>query len=378
MHLLGILLCPLALASPLARRGGSAASEVAECSNSTASIYSMGGNAIDAAIATILCVGTIAHHHSGIGGGGFALIRLPNGTTHFLDFREMAPAASSEGMFLSPNSSSLVGGLASGVPGELRGLEEMSRRWGRLKWEKLFQPAIKYAEGGFTVNRDLDVAANTTIYPFLLQEEAWRRDWFGEDGGRVKVGEKMYRQRYARTLRAVAKGGADVFYKGSMARRTVQEVQKRGGILTVEDLEGYRVRHRRVNTVQYKGYRLSAGSAPSSGAVVLSALKIFEGWNETKDRGLETHRLVEGIKFAYGQRTQLGDPDFVDRLEVFQIEMMSEEVAAGVRETICDVVLPNISFYDPEGIVIPTPWVFRLFVMVRRVLTCAGKEGRLI
>ncbi|KAI5850053.1 gamma-glutamyltranspeptidase [Tricharina praecox] len=258
-------------------------------------------------------------------------------------------------MFLAPNSSSLVGGLAAAVPGELRGLEELSRRWGRLKWEQLFRPAIKYAEGGFTVNMDLDAAGNTTAYPFLLRDGAWRRDW-APGGKRVGVGEVMYRKRYARTLRAIAKGGADVFYKGAMARRTVREVRRRGGILTVRDLEGYRVKHRRVNTAHYRGYKLSAGSAPSSGAVVLSALKIFEGWNGTGDRGLETHRLVEGIKFAYGQRTQLGDPDFVDGLEKFQRQMVSEEVAAGVRTQIRDdAVLPNISYYNPEGMASPTP-----------------------
>lgn len=351
---------PLAVAHPFTgpltgHGGGATASEVAECSNASASIYSAGGNAVDAAVATLLCVGTIAHHHSGIGGGSFALVRLPSGATHFVDFREAAPAGATGDMFLAPNSSSLVGGLAAAVPGELRGLEELSRRWGRLKWEQLFRPAIKYAEGGFTVNMDLDAAGNTTAYPFLLRDGAWRRDW-APGGKRVGVGEVMYRKRYARTLRAIAKGGADVFYKGAMARRTVREVRRRGGILTVRDLEGYRVKHRRVNTAHYRGYKLSAGSAPSSGAVVLSALKIFEGWNGTGDRGLETHRLVEGIKFAYGQRTQLGDPDFVDGLEKFQRQMVSEEVAAGVRTQIRDdAVLPNISYYNPEGMASPTP-----------------------
>jgi len=336
---------------------GSAASEVSECSTVAAGrMYALGGNAVDAAIATTLCVGTIAHHHSGIGGGGFALVRLPGGGgMHFVDFRETAPKRAHERMFVDGGNSSLVGGLAAAVPGELRGLEELSRRWGRLDWELLFGPAVEYAEKGFTVNRDLDAAGNTTTYPFLLGEDTWRRDW-APHGERVALGEKMYRKRYARTLRAIAKGGADVFYTGAMARRTVHEVRRRGGVLAVQDLEGYRVRHRRVAAARYKRFRLSTGSAPSSGAVMLSALKIFEGWADAHDKGLEAHRLVEGIKFAYGQRTQLGDPDFVDGLDEFQREMVSEEVAARVRARIRDDgVLPNISSYGTQGMASAMP-----------------------
>jgi gamma-glutamyltranspeptidase/glutathione hydrolase len=308
-------------------------------------------------IATVLCVGVIGHHHSGIGGGGFALVRSSNGSYDFIDFRESAPGASNETMMLNSSlpSPSLIGGLASGVPGELRGLEELHRLYGKLAWSTLFQPAIKFAEDGFTVNRDLSNAADVTTYPFLLSDPVWAKDWATRNGSRIPLGGTMYRKRYAATLRAVAAGGAGVFYEGARAERIVAEVQKKGGILTVQDLAGYRVKRRQVSTVGYKGYRLFSGSAPCSGAVALSALKIFEGWEEGADVELQTHRLVEGIKFAYGQRTELGDPSFLNGTEQFQREMVSNETAAGIRAKIGETVLANVSDYNPSGLSNPIP-----------------------
>ncbi|KAA8901884.1 gamma-glutamyltranspeptidase [Sphaerosporella brunnea] len=306
-------------------------------------------------IATTLCVGTISHHHSGFGGGGFALVRLPNGTYDFIDFRESAPGLANETMFVNSTlpSPSLVGGLASGVPGELRGLEELHRRYAKLPWKTLFAPAINYAENGFTVNADISAAGNTTKYPFLL-EYPWSIDW-APNGTRVPLGGTMYRKRFAKTLRAIAAEGADAFYRGPRAERIVAAVRKGSGVLTTKDLAEYKIRRRTVSKIEYKGYRLFAGSAPSSGAVALSALKIFEGWQEGTGLKLKTHRLVEGIKFAYGQRTQLGDPDFLEGVEKFQKEMVSAETAAANRAKIQPQVLVNASEYNPSGLENPVP-----------------------
>jgi gamma-glutamyltranspeptidase/glutathione hydrolase len=269
-------------------------------------------------ISTVLCVGVIGHQHSGIGGGGFALVRASNGSYDFVDFREAAPGASNASMMLNSSlpSPSLVGGLASGIPGELRGLEELHRLHGKLPWARLFAPAIGFAENGFVVNRDLSNAADVQTYPFLVEDPAWAEIWALRNGSRVPEGARMFRKRYAKTLRDIARGGPRVFYEGPRAARIVAEVQRRGGVLTLQDLEGYRVKHRAVSGVGYKGYRLFSGSAPSSGAVALSALKIFEGWEAGAEEALETHRLVEGIKFAYGQRTELGSEFFGGGREV--------------------------------------------------------------
>jgi gamma-glutamyltranspeptidase/glutathione hydrolase len=289
-----------------------------------------------------------------IGGGGFALIRLPNGTYSYIDFREAAPAAATENMYTDNPDASLTGGLAAGVPGELRGLELMHNSYGSLPWHTLFQPAIRFARNGFRINSELANAMDFDKYPFLDQDPAWAEDF---SSTKARSGW-MTRKRYANTLEKIARGGADVFYKGPLAERFVATVQKTGGIMTMKDMASYEAKERKVVHGEYKGYRVHTCGSPSSGAVALSAWKIFEGFNKTDDRDVETHRMIEATKFAYAQRTVLGDPDFVDGVDEFEGEMVDEKIAAQLRVRIKDDrVLPNISFYNPAGLRSPTPYV---------------------
>ncbi|CAE6362956.1 unnamed protein product, partial [Rhizoctonia solani] len=126
---------------------GAVATEIKQCSDLGVELLKKGGNAADAMIGAQLCVGTVAAYHSGIGGGGFMLVRLPNGTYETIDFREFAPGAATELMYVNKTGSpSQVGGLAVAVPGELRGFEALHKRHGKLPWKKIFEPVIKLSK----------------------------------------------------------------------------------------------------------------------------------------------------------------------------------------------------------------------------------------
>jgi gamma-glutamyltranspeptidase / glutathione hydrolase len=226
-------------------------------------------------IGATFCVGVIGMYHSGIGGGGFMLVRSANGSYEDIDFRETAPAAAFEDMYKDNAQASVVGGLAAAVPGELRGLDYLHKNYGRLPWKTVVLPAVKVARDGFTVSADLVHAMGNSS--FLIEKPEWAVD-FAPNGTMLKLGDTMTRKRYANTLEKIAIGGVDVFYKGPMARATIEMLTKEGGNMTLKDLNDYKVSLNTPSEIDYKGYKLTACSAPAGGIVALSALKIFEGF----------------------------------------------------------------------------------------------------
>ncbi|KAL8787673.1 MAG: hypothetical protein Q9213_002104 [Squamulea squamosa] len=334
---------------------GAAASESAVCSRVGVNLLKDGGNAADALVGTVLCIGVIGMYHSGIGGGGFMLVRSSNGSYTFIDFRETAPAAAFQDMYNNNTALSISGGLASGVPGELRGLEYLHKHFGKLSWSHVLQPAIRTARNGFTVTQDLvnymDAATNGRNN-FLINEPTWAID-FAPNGTRLGLGDIMTRRRYADTLEAISKRGADAFYTGPIANATIQALQRANGTMTLNDLKNYTVAIRKPVSITYRGYRLTACSAPSSGEVVLSVLKKIEGYPDIGSPAsvnLSTHRLDEAIRFGYGERANLGDPLFVPGLNEYQDQMLNESTAARVRSQISDIRTLNVSEYDPKGL----------------------------
>ncbi|KAI0107756.1 gamma-glutamyltransferase 1 [Nemania sp. FL0031] len=339
---------------------GAVASESSVCSEIGIDTLKKGGNAADALVATQLCIGVIGMYHSGIAGGGFMLVRGSDGQYEFIDFRETAPAAAFQDMYNNNTAASLYGGLASGVPGELRGLEHLHTKYGSMPWKELVMPAVKVARYGFTVTEDL-VHYMDTVTPngnFLTDDPTWAID-FAPNGYRVKLGETITRKRYADTLETIAHKGPDAFYNGPIAEATIAALTKANGTMTVEDLKNYTVAIRTPANITYRGYKLTGTSAPSGGIVALSALNIVNGFDEFGDPAainLTTHRLDEAIRFAYGQRTELGDPLFVDGLDAYQQSMLSAETAAEVRSKISDFHTLNVSAYNPMGFEsLPTP-----------------------
>ncbi|KAI4215143.1 MAG: hypothetical protein LQ351_002458 [Letrouitia transgressa] len=294
-------------------------------------------------------------YHSGIGGGGFMLVRSSNGSYTFIDFRETAPAAAFQDMYNNDTDLSIFGGLASGVPGELRGLEYVHTHFGKLPWRSVVAPAIKLARYGFTVTADLMRymdSATEDQENFLVDEPTWAID-FAPNGTRVGLNDTITRKRYANTLEAISEYGVDAFYTGAIANATIQALQAQNGTMTLDDLRNYAVEIRNPSQITYRNYRLTSCSAPSSGEVALSVMKAIEGYADIGDPAainISTHRLDEAIRFGYGQRSNLGDPSFVPGLDEYQREMINETTAARTRSEISDVRTLNVSEYDPTGL----------------------------
>lgn len=292
----------------------------------------------------------------GIAGGGFMLVRSPNGTYEFIDFRETAPAAAFEDMYKNNTIASETGGLASGVPGELRGLQYLHEKYGRLPWKTVIKPAAKVAKNGWKVNEDLvrymASASNNGEDNFFVNDKEFAID-FAPKGRLLQLNDTITRKRYAKTLSIIAEQGPDAFYKGPLAEATIRALQAANGTMTLEDLANYTVAIRKPSSITYGNYKLTACSAPSGGSVTLAALKFMEGYSGVGDplnANLTTHRLDESMRFAYGMRTELGDPSFVKGLDTFQQQMLSNATAAEVRSKILDDKTFPVAYYNPSGL----------------------------
>ncbi|KAL8778179.1 MAG: hypothetical protein Q9194_002142 [Teloschistes cf. exilis] len=348
------------------RVSGAVASESRRCTQIGIDLLKAGGNAADAVVGTTFCVGVIGMYHSGIGGGGMALVRSQNGTYQSIDFRETAPAASDVDMFKNNVDASIHGGLASGVPGQLRGLEYIHSHFGSLPWEDITQPAVNVARHGFRVSEDLVRAmgipkthdrrrtskkAPNFNFNFLTEDPVWAID-FAPNGTRLGLGDIMTAKRYADTLEEIGRSGSEAFYTGELASHTIEAVRKANGSMTSEDLADYNVIVRSPVEINFHGYRVFGCGVPGSGAVALSILKTVEGYEDFADpemANLSTHRMVEAMRFGYGKRASLGDFDYLGTAGDLETGILNESYAASVRERINDNRTQNVSAYDPEG-----------------------------
>ncbi|KAF2797682.1 gamma-glutamyltranspeptidase 1 precursor [Melanomma pulvis-pyrius CBS 109.77] len=333
---------------------GAVASESDICSHIGIELLKKGGNAADALVGTVFCVGVVGMYHSGLGGGGFMLVRSSNGSYEFIDFRETAPAAAFEDMYKNNEEASITGGLASGIPGEVRGLQHLHEKYGSLPWSAVLAPAIKVARHGWKVNQDLVnyMKSATATSNFLLNDPQFAFD-FAPKGRLVALNETISRKRYADTLETIATEGPDAFYEGPIAEATIRALQAQNGTMTLDDLKNYTVAIRRPSTITYRDYKLTSCSAPSGGEVALAVLKILEGYSGIGDPAavnLTTHRLDEAMRFAYGERSNLGDPLFLEGIDEYQEQMISEEVAKEIRSKISDTKTFGVSYYDPKGL----------------------------
>ncbi|KAG9077393.1 hypothetical protein FS749_010732, partial [Ceratobasidium sp. UAMH 11750] len=277
---------------------GAVATEIKQCSDLGIELMKKGGNAADAMIGAQLCVGTVAAHHSGIGGGGFMLVRTPDGKYETIDFREFAPGGAAELMFVNKTGSpSQVGGLSVAVPGELRGFELLHKRHGKLPWKKIFEPVIEVAKG-FKVSRELGkvLAGNLT---YITQDPTWAAV-YAPNGTVAVAGQTIHRPTYAQTLQRIANEGVRAFYTGSIAKNTVAKAQANGGIITLNDLKKYRAIIRKPVQAKYRNFTITSCPAPSSGIIALSAMNILENFDISNSSNINTttHLLDEAIKFA--------------------------------------------------------------------------------
>ncbi|KAI1642036.1 gamma-glutamyltranspeptidase [Daldinia loculata] len=338
---------------------GAVASESKICSQLGIDLLDQGGNAIDAFVGTQLCVGVIGMYHSGIGGGGFGLVRDSNGNYTVIDYRESAPSAAFEDMYQGNVMGSVHGGLSVGVPGELRGLEYAHKKFGLLPWKSVVQPAASVARRGFPVSEDLvrymEFGLEMSGWNFLVEDPSWAQD-FAPNGALVKLGDTMTRKRYAKTLEQIADYGADAFYTGPMAEATIKHIQKYNGTMTLEDMSNYEAIIREPVNISYRGFKLFSSGVPSSGAVCLSTLKTMEGYDASDvaaDPNVTLHRFDESMRFAYGAHQALGDPAFVSGMSPLEETMLDDAHAESIRRRIRDDKTQPIENYDPPRIYVP-------------------------
>ncbi|KAG5940571.1 hypothetical protein E4U53_007571 [Claviceps sorghi] len=365
------------LGSTRAPSGGAIATESLECSSIGRDLLARGGNAADALVGATFCVGVIGMYHSGIGGGGFALVRDADGRYEAVDFREAAGAAAYEDMFQGNVAGSVFGGLAVAVPSEVRGLEYIHEKYGVLPWKTVMHGAIQVARHGFKVSEDLIRYINNTVKGkpsnFLVEDPNWAQDFapkvykgapskltpVGTKGRLVQVGETMTRKRYANTLEKIANHGADAFYTGDLAAAMVKHIQHHNGTLTTSDFASYRVLSRPVRNTTFRGIDLYTVGAPASGSIALNILKTMEQYERPPDvpadsAALTTHRLAEAMRFGYGARAHLGDPDFVAGLDALETRLLDDAHARHTKARISDNHTLPVRAYDPEGFALPT------------------------
>ncbi len=301
-------------------------------------ILQAGGNAVDAAVAVGFALAVVHPAAGNIGGGGFAVVRLANGETAAVDFREMAPLMATPERFLNaegvPTDASIVGHLASGVPGTVAGLAELHQRYGSMAWEDLIAPAVDLAENGFTVNERLNRGLAQRQSRFA-QFEATQLAFY-PNGEAPRVGSSFRQPQLAATLRTIAAEGRSAFYNGTIADLIVDEMRRGDGLMTHEDLRRYQAKWRDPISFEYRGHTITSMPPPSSGGVTIAEiLNVLEGYN-LGELGFNSadviHLVAESFRRAFADRNYyLGDPDFVE----MPIErLISDEYAAELRASI--------------------------------------------
>jgi gamma-glutamyltranspeptidase / glutathione hydrolase len=287
-----------------------------------AGLLAHSGNAVDAAVATAFAL-AVTHPSAGnIGGGGFMIVRTPAGAATTFDYREKAPLASTQTMYLGADgeidrSLTAAGYRAPGVPGTVRGLELAHRRFGKLPWKDVVMPSVRLAESGFVLSDALARSLNSELARGMARFPASTAAYARPGGGEWAAGDRLVLTDLARTLRAIADGGADAFYTGWIADRIVDDMKANGGLITKRDLAEYEARERAPIRGTYRGFEIISMPPPSSGGVALvEMLNILEGF-DLKARGLLTapaiHLEVEAMRRAYLDRARfLGDSDFAE------------------------------------------------------------------
>ncbi|MGN6392110.1 MAG: gamma-glutamyltransferase [Gemmatimonadales bacterium] len=276
-----------------------------------------GGNAVDAAAAVGFALAVVHPEAGNLGGGGFMVIRLKDGTVHTLDFRETAPARATRDMYLDehgePTERSVTGHLSAGIPGSVAGLTEAQRRLGRLPLARVLEPAIRLAREGFVVDsyRSQSIADDSArLAPFPASAAS-----FLPGGAPPRPGSVLRQPDLAVTLEAIRDRGADGFYRGRVADLIVAEMARGGGLISAEDLAGYRPVWRDPITIHYRGYTIYSMPPASSGGITMGEiLNIMEGYRPLPPFGSPEliHLEAEAMRRAFTDRnTWLGDPAFV-------------------------------------------------------------------
>ena len=326
-----------------------------------------GGNAVDAAVAIGFALAVVHPQAGNLGGGGFMLLRLAEGSARFIDYREKAPARATADMYLDaqgnviPNAS-LVGARAIGVPGSVAGMVYAEKKYGKLPLERVMAPAIRLARDGFPLAwEDAQDLHDEDLAKFPESRRIFQRD-----GNYYKAGEVFRQPELAQTLERIEKNPED-FYHGAMAREIAAAIQKGGGLITPEDLANYEVKEREPIRGSYRGYDIISAPPPSSGGIALmEILNILEGYDLSKygnRSAAAIHLISEAFRRAFFDRAEfLGDPDF-SKIPVAQLidkkyggawrESINPEHASASKDLKRPEIFNELERYAKQS---PLPW----------------------
>lgn len=343
---------------PLTSQQGAVAADHELASRAGAEILAQGGNAVDAAVATALALGVVQPAGSGLGGGGFLLVRKPDGQSYALDFREVAPRAARADMFIDKTTGKAVaersrfGALAVAVPGEAAGFAQALKEHGKLGAAQVIGPALRLARDGFPVGAHLARAA-AQVVPRLPPQSSLR-ELLAPGGVTLQHGQVLKRPALASTLEQLGRDGFLAFYRttpGAIGDEIVRTVREGGGVLSAADLSAYRPVVRTPLTGQYRGHKLLTMPPPAGGVTALEALQILDArppLSTGPSSSATLHELIESLKHAFADRARLlGDPAFV---KIPTAELASVDYARGRAATIQpDRVLPAKDYGRPAG-----------------------------
>ena len=328
---------------PVRGKRGMVASTNEVASRVGVEIMKRGGNAVDAAIAVAFAL-AVTHPAAGnLGGGGFMMIRLKDGRSTAIDYREMAPAAAHRDVYLDKNGNliegeggSLIGYRAAGVPGTVRGMELALKKYGsgKLTWSQLVEPARRLAANGFTVTHSLARSLENT-HEYLSQYAETKRIYL-RNGNYYREGELFRQPELAATFARLQRSGPNEFYAGETARLIIADMKRNNGLMTLEDLRGYVAKERVPVRGNYRGHEIISMPPPSSGgAVLIQMLNILEGYDLSKFEASSSeryHLMTEAMRRAFADRAEyMGDADFV---KVPVAGLIDKAYAARLRSSI--------------------------------------------
>lgn len=302
-------------------KNGMVASAHPEASRVGVEILQAGGNAIDAAIAVQFALAVVHPSAGNIAGGGFLVYRDKSGSTSSIDFREKAPSKGHADMYLDkdgnviPNSS-ILGRLASGVPGSVDGMVEAHKKYGKLPWKNLLQPAIDLALKG-VIQTEREARGLNAIKKDILALNPGTSYFQKSDGTDWVAGDKLVQKDLGKVLTRIQKKGRDGFYTGKVAKNLVKDInQNKEGIITKKDLADYHAKWRETVSESYKDYKVITMAPPSSGGIALVQLMRLtepfplKKWGWHSDSAIQV--MIEAERRVYADRAKfLGDPDFV-------------------------------------------------------------------
>ncbi|XP_045516741.1 glutathione hydrolase 1 proenzyme-like isoform X1 [Pieris brassicae] len=326
------------------------------CSDIGRHILSINGSAVDATIAAMFCNGLQNQQSMGLGGGFFMTVYIKEEEKAYTVIgRETAPAAATTDMFHGNADKAKKGGLAVGVPGELRGMWVAHQRWGNLPWKDLIKPTLEFCKYGFEITGPNYEGLESA--PYVKHDRHLRKTYVNKDNQFHKPGTVVKpSEAWCRTLEVIAEKGGDELYNGSLSVDFLEDLKEAGSIITAEDLQNYEAKIIEPLAVPLsQGDILFTPPPPSSGVILVNILNILSGYNFTAESingtdntVLTYHRIIEAFKYAYSTRTKLGDMDFL-KLEELIANVTSPEYGAEIRNLVNDTITSNsTSHYGAE------------------------------